>query len=193
LFLTGNISEAFNWAMIFHGGAKRKGTSIPYISHLMAVASIVMENTADEDIAIAALLHDAAEDAGGKSTLLSIRSRFGDRVAQIVADCSDTFETPKPEYRPRKAAYVAGLKDKHVDSQLVSLADKVHNMKSILRDYCVIQEELWERFNADRDTILWHYDELLVAFRTINHTEHKVLVDELERDFNILKELIAER
>lgn len=191
MILTGKITEAFNWALIFHGGAKRKGTSIPYLSHLMAVASIVMEYTSDEDVVIAALLHDAAEDAGGKATLENIRHHFGDRVAQIVDDCSDTFETPKPDYRPRKAAYVAGLKDKQSDSQLVSLADKVHNMRSILRDYRMSQEELWKRFNADRDTILWHYDELLAAFRNINHPKHKALVDELERDLNALKELIA--
>ena len=109
LRLSARFEDALAYAAHLHAGQPRKDTAIPYVAHLLAVCSLVLEDGGDEDEAIAALLHDGPEDAGGHETLEEIRRRFGDRVADIVADCSDTFETPKPPWRERKEAYLAHL------------------------------------------------------------------------------------
>ncbi len=152
-----------------HAHQRRKGTEIPYVAHLLAVAGLVIEDGAaagelSEDEAIAALLHDAAEDVGGEGRLADIRVRFGERVAEIVAACSDTFETPKPPWRERKEAYLARLAVETDRGVLrVSLADKVHNCRAILADYRVLGDELWSRFNRDADTP-WYYRVLSEVF-----------------------------
>ncbi len=152
-----------------HAHQRRKGTSIPYVAHLLAVAGLVIEDGASsgelsEDEAIAGLLHDAAEDVGGEERLADIRVRFGERVAEIVAACSDTFETPKPPWRERKEAYLAHLAVETDRGMLrVSLADKVHNCRAILADYRVLGDELWSRFNRDADTP-WYYRRLSEVF-----------------------------
>src|SRR6202165_1818736 len=105
--LTGRYDEAFRYAHELHSNQKRKGTSIPYISHLMIVSALVIENGGTEDQAIGALLHDAAEDQGGTKTLNEVRRRFGDVVAEIVSDCTDAWDDPKPLWKPRKEAYLA--------------------------------------------------------------------------------------
>jgi (p)ppGpp synthase/HD superfamily hydrolase len=128
----------------------RKGTSIPYLSHLMAVSALVLEHGGDEEQAIAGLLHDAAEDQGGETTLREIERRYGNDVARIVADCTDAWTEPRPPWRQRKEAYLAKLPTKPARSLLVSLADKAHNASAILRDYRVLGERLWERFNGGR-------------------------------------------
>jgi (p)ppGpp synthase/HD superfamily hydrolase len=143
----------------------RKGTNIPYISHLLAVAALVIEAGGDEDAAIAALLHDAVEDQGGRAMLDRIRARYGANVADIVEACSDTDVIPKPPWKPRKEAYIAAIPRKSPQALLVSLADKVHNAGAILDDYRQIGEELWPRFNAGRDDILWYYRALADGFR----------------------------
>ncbi len=130
--LTGRFDDAFHYAHRLHRSQMRKGTPIPYISHLMTVAALVIEHGGNEDQAIAALLHDAAEDQGGAETLDDIRKRFGDAVAEIVADCTDAWTDPKPDWRPRKEAYLAKLPAKPTPSLLVSLADKTHNAEAIL-------------------------------------------------------------
>lgn len=146
--LTGRYDEAFRYAHELHSNQKRKGTSIPYISHLMTVSALVIENGGTEDQAIGALLHDAAEDQGGAATLEVVRDRFGDAVAEIVSDCTDAWDEPKPEWRPRKEAYLAKLPAKPPRSLLVSLADKTHNAEAILFDYRVLDDALWDRFNG---------------------------------------------
>ena len=146
--LTARYDEAFRYAHELHGNQKRKGTSIPYISHLMIVSALVIENGGTEDQAIGALLHDAAEDQGGTKTLNEVRRRFGDVVAEIVSDCTDSWTEEKPDWQPRKEAYLAGLPAKPPRSLLVSLADKTHNAEAILFDYRVLGEALWERFNG---------------------------------------------
>ncbi len=190
--LTGCFREAFEWAVILHGGQKRKGTEIPYLSHLMAVASSVMEYAKNEKEVIAALLHDAAEDVGGWDTLKNIENRFGKEVAEIVRNCTDSFDRPKPPYKERKEIYIAGLKDKSSSSQLVSLADKVHNASSILNDYLRIGEDLWKRFSGSREEILWYYDKLVKEFKRIDNSEHRPLVEELERIIEKLKDNCSE-
>jgi (p)ppGpp synthase/HD superfamily hydrolase len=165
--LTGRYDEAFQYAHELHGTQKRKGTSIPYISHLMIVSALVIENGGTEDQAIGALLHDSAEDQGGAPTLDEVRKRFGDVVAQIVSDCTDSWVEPKPDWRPRKEAYLAELPTKPPRSLLVSLADKTHNAEAILYDYRVLGDALWSRFNGGADGTRWYYNELAEIFAKV--------------------------
>ena len=165
--LTERFQSALAFATELHRHQRRKGTKIPYVSHLLGVASIALEIGADEDQAIAALLHDAVEDQGGAPCLDEIRERFGDRVASIVADCTDADTEPKPPWRARKEAYIASLSHKPAESLLVSLADKTHNARAILDDLVVHGPSLWERFTGGQEGSLWYYDELARAFR--NH------------------------
>jgi (p)ppGpp synthase/HD superfamily hydrolase len=130
----------------------------------MGVTSIVIESGGSEDEAIAALLHDSAEDQGGYQTLDRIRSEFGDAVAGIVEECSDHFGEPRPPWRERKEAYIGRLEHASTGALRVSLADKVHNMRTILRDYRTLGEPLWDRFNAERDDVLWYYGSLAEVF-----------------------------
>lgn len=163
--LTHRFDDAFVLASGLHRDQKRKGTQTPYVSHLMAVASIALEHGADEDEAIAALLHDAVEDQGGPATLQLIRQRFGDNVAHIVHACSDTDETPKPPWRERKERYIAHAREACASVRLVSTADKLHNARAILADYRTHGAGLWSRFNAGgRDDVLWYYRSLVTAF-----------------------------
>lgn len=163
--LTDRFDEALAYASRLHRDQRRKGTSIPYISHLLSVAALVLEHGGNEDQAIAALLHDAVEDQGGPETLEAIRRRFGDTVAMIVADCTDAWEERKPEWRPRKEAYIAKLPGKDPSSLLVSLADKTHNARAILNDYRQLGDALWDRFNGGKDGTLWYYQTLATVFR----------------------------
>ena len=131
---TSRLADAFAFANELHASQRRNGTSIPYVSHLMQVAGLVMEAGGDEELAIAALLHDAIEDApGGDADRVrgQIRRRFGRRVLQIVEGCSDTDVQPKPEWRPRKEAYLRHLRSAHADVVLVSVADKLHTTRRI--------------------------------------------------------------
>jgi (p)ppGpp synthase/HD superfamily hydrolase len=162
--LTPRFDEAFRFAHELHRTQPRKGTSIPYISHLMMVAALVLEHGGNEDQAIAALLHDAPEDQGGAETLAEIRRRFGDVVARIVADCTDSWTEPKPPWRARKEAYIERLPQKPRDSLVVSLADKTHNAEAILMDYRVLGDDLWSRFNGGADDTRWYYNALFEVF-----------------------------
>jgi (p)ppGpp synthase/HD superfamily hydrolase len=162
--LTMRFDDAFKYAHGLHLSQTRKGTPIPYISHLMTVSAIVIEHGGDEDQAIAALLHDAAEDQGGADTLAEIKRRFGDVVAEIVSDCTDSWTEPKPEWRPRKEAYLAKLPNKPNRSLLVSLADKTHNAEAILFDFRAIGNELWSRFSGGAEGTRWYYRELADIF-----------------------------
>lgn len=162
--LTRRYDQAFSYAHQLHRDQTRKGGQIPYIAHLISVSAIVIENGGDEDQAIGALLHDAAEDQGGQKTLDEIRHRFGDDVAEIVHDCTDAWGEPKPDWRPRKEAYLAQLPSKSPRSLLVSLADKTHNAEAILSDYGVLGDALWERFNGGADGTRWYYAALGEVF-----------------------------
>jgi (p)ppGpp synthase/HD superfamily hydrolase len=166
LMLTERFDNAFLYAHQLHRLQIRKGTKIPYIAHLMTVASLVIENGGDEDQAIAALLHDAPEDQGGASTLAEIKERFGDKVAGIVADCTDACTDPKPPWRARKEAYLARLPHKSPYSLLVSLADKTHNAEAILLDYRILGDSLWQRFSGGAEGTRWYYTALADVFST---------------------------
>lgn len=163
--LTERFDEALAYASKLHRDQRRKGTDVPYVAHLLGVASIALENGADEDQAIAALLHDAVEDQGGAAQLATIRAKFGDRVAEIVDHCTDADSDPKPPWRTRKEAYLASLAHKPVASLQVSLADKTHNAGAIVADLAVHGDALWKRFTGGRDGSLWYYDALAQAFQ----------------------------
>jgi (p)ppGpp synthase/HD superfamily hydrolase len=162
------LSERYDAALVFahqlHRHQKRKGTEIPYISHLLSVSALVLEHGGTEDQAIAALLHDAVEDQGGDAIRQEIRRRFGNHVAAIVDDCTDTDQIPKPPWRARKEAYLAHLRTIPDTSRLVSLADKVHNARTILADYRAVGEALWSRFEGGREGTLWYYRSLVEIF-----------------------------
>src|SRR5579864_6758286 len=156
--------RAFLFAAEKHSGQTRKASTIPYIAHLMGVASLVLEAGGDEDLAIAALLHDVVEDCGGAPMLKEVRRRFGARVAKVVDGCTDADTYPKPPWRERKEKYLRHLKNADADTRLVSAADKLNNVRSILADYRDVGESVWLRFNGGRDGTLWYYRVLLEEF-----------------------------
>ena len=158
------VERACDW----HDGQVRKGTGVPYVSHLLAVASLVLEAGGDEEQAIAAMLHDAVEDRPDLASPEAIREEFGDRVADIVVECSDRphgVEGTPENWRARKEAYVRSLSSASRDALLVSCADKLHNARSLLRDLVQEKEAVWDRFNqTDPAEQLWYYRALAEAF-----------------------------
>jgi (p)ppGpp synthase/HD superfamily hydrolase len=162
--LTTRFDDALVFASELHRTQTRKGVGTPYISHLLAVASIVLEYGGDEDLAIAGLLHDAVEDQGGLPTLELIRNKFGDRVADVVLGCTDATVIPKPPWRERKETYIASIDEKGPDVRFVSSADKLHNARAILSDHRQIGNEIWERFTGKKDGTLWYYTSLATKF-----------------------------
>jgi (p)ppGpp synthase/HD superfamily hydrolase len=184
--LTPKFTEALGYAARIHATQTRKASEIPYLGHLLSVAGLVIEADGSETQAIAALLHDAAEDQGGEQTLAEIRQKFGEGVASIVAECSDTFETQKPPWRERKERYVDHLRVASDDAVLVSLADKLDNARAILRDFRALGDEVWQRFSVqDPELHLWYYRSLLDVFA---QRSQSWLVGELRRVIDALKQ-----
>lgn len=187
--LTGQFSKALVYAELKHHNQVRKGGDIPYIGHLLTVAGLVINDGGSETQAIAALLHDAVEDQGGPATLEEIKNNFGDDAARIVSECSDTDEEPKPPWRERKQAYIDHLAEVGDDTLLVSVADKLDNARSMLRDYHEHGPKLWERFTRKNpQDHLWYYGELLNAYR--KRGLDSWMVDELDRVVKELKRLV---
>lgn len=184
--LSQKFEEALVYAAIVHAGQVRKGTGTPYIGHVLGVASITLEYGGDEDEAIAALLHDAAEDAGGVARIEDIRKRFGEKVAKIVEGCTDTLETPKPPWRERKEKYVRHLKDADASTCLVSAADKLYNVQTIIRAVREKGEKAWSQFAGGKEGRLWYYRALVTEFRKCGP---KTLVDELDRAVTEMEKL----
>jgi (p)ppGpp synthase/HD superfamily hydrolase len=178
LILTSKFDEALAYAVDLHRYQPRKGSGVPYVSHLLSVAALVLEHGGTEEQAIAALLHDAVEDQGGKPTAEAIRARFGDGVAEIVDGCTDTDRTPKPPWRERKEAYLARVRREPAHVRLVSAADKLHNARTMVTDLRIHGPVLWSRFNAGRDETLWYLGALVEAFREAGTTP---VVEELAR------------
>jgi (p)ppGpp synthase/HD superfamily hydrolase len=194
--LTDRFDRALLYATHVHGGQVRKGTPIPYIAHLLAVSATVLEYDGSEDVAIAALLHDAVEDQGGEPRLSDIRNRFGDRVADIVRSCSDTVVNSssgqqKEDWHTRKKRYVEHLNLVDQDTLLVSLSDKIHNARSILRDLRrpEIGKAVWDRFKNSRKDTLWYYRELARSFqkRLKDQSAKMQLADELSEIVDVLE------
>lgn len=156
--------RAFSFAAEKHAGQTRKASTVPYVGHLMGVASLVLEFGGDEDLAIAALLHDVVEDCGGAPMLKEVQRRFGPRVAKIVDGCTDSDTYPKPPWRERKETYIRHLKSADAETRLVSASDKLNNVRSILSDYREVGESVWVRFNGGREGTLWYYRALLEEF-----------------------------
>jgi len=186
--LGSRFEEALQWAARLHSLQRRKGTDVPYVAHLMSVASLVLEDGGGEDEAIAGLLHDAVEDQGGMETLEEIRRRFGDRVATIVEGCTDSALTPKPPWRGRKEAYIASVRTASPEILRVMASDKVHNARSILEDYRCHGESVWDRFKGGREGTLWYYRSLVTAFRGNGESR---LVQELDRIVSEIERLAA--
>ena len=179
------LQSAFRCAAEKHAGQTRKQTAVPYLSHLMAVASLVLEAGGDEDMAIAALLHDVVEDCGGMPRLREIRKQFGTRVAKIVEGCTDSFGEPKAEWTQRKKGYLQEVKHADLETRLVSASDKLHNVRTILSDYRKDGEAIWSRFTGKKEGTLWYYRALSDEYRRRGPNritrELEIAVAELER------------
>ncbi|MDY7107968.1 MAG: HD domain-containing protein [Planctomycetota bacterium] len=186
--LSPRFDDALVYAADLHREQERKGSGVPYFTHLMIVAATVLEHGADEDTAIAALLHDAVEDQGGEPVLEDIRRRFGDRVASLVDGCSDAAPLPgeeKPPWRERKTAYLAHLPEACDEVRLISAADKLHNIRCVLADYREQGEGLWSRFKGGREGTLWYFRAIADIFRSHGprHLGEEITktLDELDR------------
>ncbi len=177
--LTPRFADALTYAERVHAGQGRKGTRVPYIAHPLGVASIALEHGANEDEAIAALLHDTIEDSPDPLLVKEdIRRRFGSAVAAIVEGCSDSETHPKPPWRERKERYLAHLPGASPSILLVSASDKLYNARAILTDHREIGEALWERFTGKKDGTLWYYRRLVEVFLAVGPRR---LAEELDR------------
>ena len=189
--LTEHFDRAVQYANRIHADQTRKGTDVPYMTHLLGVASLVLENGAQsEEEVIGALLHDAAEDQGGRPRLEDIREQFGEQVAHIVDACTDSYESPKPPWRERKEAYVTHVRELierggDEPALRVSLADKLHNTRAIVADVRESGDAVFERFNGKKDGTIWYYAALVEAFRGFPNR----MVGDLEREVTELRRL----
>jgi (p)ppGpp synthase/HD superfamily hydrolase len=189
--LSKRFRKALKFAAKIHGGQGRKGTRVPYTAHLLAVTAIVLEHGGDEDQAIAALLHDAIEDQGGDVMRREIRDRFGDRVTEMVDDCTDAEVIPKPPWKERKLTYLAHIPAARADSLLVSMADKLHNSTTIVRDLRRQGPSVFKRFKGGRDGTLWYYRSLVEAFEARQpEGDARALLDELRLAVAELQEAV---
>lgn len=159
--LTNRFSSALVYAHQLHVNQVRKGSNVPYISHLLSVAALVLEDGGDEDEAIAGLLHDAVEDCGGTPILEEIRATFGERVASLVRECTESETFPKPPWRERKERYLEQLKNSDAGTYRIAIADKLHNARSILMDYRRQGDAVWQKFKGGKEGTLWFYRAIL--------------------------------
>lgn len=178
------LADALRLAAELHAGQRRKGSDTPYVAHLLAVCALVLEHGGDEAQAVAALLHDAVEDAGGDPVRAVIRERFGDDVLAIVEGCTDTDETPKPPWRARKERFLARLAQAPPRVRLVVAADKLHNVTCTRRDLAREGAAVWTRFRGGREGTLWYYD---AAVRALRHGGSHPVVEELAREVSALQ------
>lgn len=166
---TPQLSTRFETALVYatqlHGNQVRKGSGVPYISHLLSVAALVLEDGGDEEEAIAALLHDAIEDQGGAKTREEIRQRFGERVVTIVDGCTDSETLPKPPWKKRKLNYLEKIRLAPPEVRRVCLADKLHNARSIMADWEREGEKVWQRFKGGKEGTLWFYRSFLEVYQ----------------------------
>lgn len=165
LKLSNRFEQALVYATRLHAQQVRKGSGVPYISHLLSVAALVIEDGGDEDEAIAALLHDAIEDQGGDKTRQEIREKFGETVVSIVNACTDAEVIPKPPWQERKQNYIEKMRHASPQVRRVSMADKLHNARSILADWHRGEKEIWSRFTGGREGTLWYYRSLIEVNR----------------------------
>lgn len=191
--MTNRFVEAVKLAVRLHRDQSRKGSDVPYISHLLRVAGLVLEFGADEDTAIAAMLHDAVEDQGGLETAARIRKQFGPRVERFVIGCSDSVtgaDQPKRPWRERKESMMACLEDADPETQLIIACDKLDNLRSTLKEYPKVGADLWKRFSGGRDGTVWYYRGMINALREAGGCP---VLDELEYVFHRLKTMIEDQ
>lgn len=194
--LSADFEDALAMTACLHRQQKRKGSDTPYIAHLLAVTAMALEFGATEHEAIAALLHDAAEDQGGAEQLRKICDRFGKNVAHIVEGCSDTLEQPKPPWRARKESFVSRLATAPYSVRLVVAADKLHNARDIAESYRVMGDELWSRFTTGRPGTLWYYRAVTDALAgSLQPQERRLasLIAELDQVITELEQATQER
>jgi (p)ppGpp synthase/HD superfamily hydrolase len=176
--LTARFEEALQYAARLHAKQLRKGSNIPYVSHLLAVTAIVLEDGGSEDEAIAALLHDAIEDQGGDPTRQEICRRFGEKVVAMVNGCTDAEVIPKPPWLERKKKHLEHLRKAPSEVIRISAADKLHNARAVLSDFRQHGHTIWARFKGGKEGSLWHYRRLVEVFREAGPS---VIVEELGR------------
>jgi (p)ppGpp synthase/HD superfamily hydrolase len=163
--LSSRFEDALVYATQLHSQQIRKGSGVPYIAHLLSVAALVLEDGGDEEQAIAALLHDAIEDQGGDKTRQEIREKFGERVVSIVNGCTDAEVIPKPPWQERKQQYIEKMRHASAEVRRVSMADKLHNARSILADYHRGNPDIWSKFTGGKEGTLWYYRSLIEVNR----------------------------
>jgi (p)ppGpp synthase/HD superfamily hydrolase len=177
------LSQKFEHALAFanqvHAHQKRKDSGAPYFAHVIGVAALVLEDGGSEEEAIAALLHDTAEDQGGQAMLDEITSRFGETIAQIVAECSDTLLNPKPPWQARKAGHINTLRTARPETIRIMLADKVYNSRNLLRSLQERGEVVWENFKGGRDGTIWYFQQMYAVF---SRTQSGYMLDEFGRN-----------
>ncbi|HUN64330.1 MAG TPA: HD domain-containing protein [Candidatus Sulfotelmatobacter sp.] len=178
--------QALAYAARLHARQFRRRTQRPYIGHLLSVTSIVIEYGGDEEMAIAALLHDAVEDQGGLRRLREIRKKFGERVAHIVDGCTDSYAQPKLPWMERKRAYVKRVAGESAEVRLVSAADKLSNARETLYEFRVHGNAVFDRFAGKKEGTLWYYRALVTEFRKAGSNP---LVEELDRVVTELESL----
>ena len=176
--LGARFSAALLWAVELHAQQQRKVTGTPYVGHLLAVTGVALQCGANEDEAIAAVLHDALEDQGRPGLSDEIAARFGAEVLSIVEGCSDTTVRPKPPWQQRKLAYLQRLETAPPSVRLVKAADALDNCRCLLRDYRTLGEALWQHFRGGRDGTLWYHRSVVDILRRGGSTP---LVEELAR------------
>jgi (p)ppGpp synthase/HD superfamily hydrolase len=180
--LSSRFDEALVLASTLHRAQARKASGVPYVAHLLGVASLVLEEGGSEEVAIAALLHDAAEDQGGETILAQISESFGAEVARWVRQSSDSLVLPKPEWETRKRNHLAEIPVADPEARLIMLADKVHNARSILADHVRVGPEVWDRFSVPRERTMWYYESLLGVFeRGLSPVLYDALSDSVRR------------
>jgi len=190
MVITDEFKDALSYALKLHKDQVRKSSGVPYFSHLMAVAAIVIDYGGNENEAVAALLHDAIEDQGGEATRKMIYECLGETVGKIVDDCTDTDKTPKPPWKERKAAYIEHAKTINDSARIVAAADKLHNIRATIEDFRQQGDIVFERFKGGKEGTLWYYKELTKALMLGATPRTLPLVKELERSVAIL-ELLA--
>ncbi|AIE72769.1 MULTISPECIES: HD domain-containing protein [unclassified Synechocystis] len=166
--LTSRFGDALVLANQLHAHQFRKGSPVPYISHLLGVTALVLEMGGNEDEAIAALLHDAVEDQGGMETLAIIESKFGQTVAALVMACSDSTTMPKPPWEQRKQKHLQKMRQVCLSVLKISLADTLHNARTIEIDLRRHGEEIWQKFNRGKSGIVWYYQSLWDIYQDRN-------------------------
>lgn len=183
--LSTRFEQALVYATQLHAHQVRKSSSIPYISHLLSVTALVLEDGGDEDEAIAALLHDAVEDRGGVETREAIEALFGERVVSIVDGCTESSTVPKPPWRDRKLQYIEQIRQGSPEVLRVSMADKLHNARSILADWYRQGDAVWQKFTGGKEGTLWFYRSILEVYQ---QRANNFLVQELEQIISQLEQ-----